>query len=189
MTSAALAEALAARLCHDVAGPAGTIASLLDMAAEDPEQSAEAMTLARDAATQMLRRIRVTRAAWGGLDAWSEPELPALLTQIASPRLHVSLAPEIAVFRRRLGVDRLLLNVAMLGAEALRGRGQLAFRSIPGGVAALLSATDPATHPSWPPTDGTAMDARRFQSAWTTHAATACGVRLRTSGATLEMTG
>ncbi len=187
MSAAALAEAMTERFCHDIAGPAGTIAALLDLAADEPGQSGESLTLAREAAMQMLRRIRVTRAAWGGLDPWPESELSGLLAQIASRHLQIALSPATAAFRRTIGVDRLLLNVALLGAEALRGHGLIAFEAGVSEVTVTLSGAGPAALAQWPPFETEATQARLVQSTWTACAASACGARLRPNGATLRI--
>jgi histidine phosphotransferase ChpT len=57
-----LASALAARLCHDVAGLLGTLAGTLELIGEAPE----AVELAADTAAILSARLRLLRAAWGG---------------------------------------------------------------------------------------------------------------------------
>jgi histidine phosphotransferase ChpT len=60
--TADLCSALATRICHDVAGLLGTLAGMLEMAAED----AEAAALAGETAGVLAARVRLLRAAWGG---------------------------------------------------------------------------------------------------------------------------
>jgi histidine phosphotransferase ChpT len=71
-----LAQDLCARLCHDLAGPLGTIAGAVDMVADDPE----AAELARDAANNLRARLQLWRAAIGaGTGPLTAVDVAALL--------------------------------------------------------------------------------------------------------------
>ena len=61
-----LAELLAARLCHDFAGPLGSLAGALEIAADDPDGAGEALAIASESASALAGRVRLYRAAWGG---------------------------------------------------------------------------------------------------------------------------
>lgn len=58
-----LAELLAARLCHELAGPIGALAGTLELAIEDADGAGFALALEQAAAT--AARLRLVRAAWG----------------------------------------------------------------------------------------------------------------------------
>ena len=59
----ALAGAVCARVCHDLAGTLGAMAGMLDLVAES--QDAEALALASSCARELTARLRLLRAAWG----------------------------------------------------------------------------------------------------------------------------
>ena len=71
-----LAELTCARLCHDLSGLLGTIGGALELATDGDQEPSEEVTLAADAARELITRLRLYRAAWGGP---GEPlSLPAL---------------------------------------------------------------------------------------------------------------
>ena len=59
----ALAGAVCARVCHDLAGTLGAMAGMLDLVAES--QDAEALALAGSCARELTARLQLLRAAWG----------------------------------------------------------------------------------------------------------------------------
>ncbi len=71
-----LAELLAARLCHEVSGPAGTLAGAVEIARTEPGSAAEALDIAAQAAAGLAARLRLLRAAWAG--AAEELDIAAL---------------------------------------------------------------------------------------------------------------
>ena len=66
VTGLRLAELLAARLCHEVSGPAGTLAGAVEIARTEPASAAEALDIAAKAAASLAGRLRLLRAAWAG---------------------------------------------------------------------------------------------------------------------------
>ncbi len=58
-----LAELLCARLCHDLAGPIGTLIGALEVVREQQPGSEEA-ALAEEAAGEVAQRLKLLRAAW-----------------------------------------------------------------------------------------------------------------------------
>jgi histidine phosphotransferase ChpT len=155
MPALALAECLATRLCHDVAGLVGTLAGTLEMALEDSQPDAEAAQLATDATRLLGARIRLYRAAWGG----GEPEgVPlATLTEGLPNRARVKL--ELATIAPgftddptdpdalKPGGPRLLLCLLLAGCAGLHGGGTIAARPEPGGG---FSMTLTGRHAAWP---------------------------------------
>jgi histidine phosphotransferase ChpT len=192
----ALAQDLAARLCHDLAGLAGTIAGLLDIV-QDPEFAAddpvEAMAAASEAAGQMLRRLRLTRAACGYAGGWEPGHWPTLAASVGDSRLQVTLDAAAATLGRSPEFGRVLLNILLLGAEAVRGRGRVALDGRPeGGLAATLTASaGPSIWPDLslapPMMTGQAAGARDFQRGWTLRVAADAGVHLIASGPRLDI--
>jgi histidine phosphotransferase ChpT len=140
-----LAESLCARLCHDISGPLGTVTGALDLAAEDPDSTVESLELAREAATQMVQRLRLSRAAWGGdcgvLDAAGLVELarglPARVQLEAGGLSGHFPAP----------VARVLVNLVLLAAEALPRGGHIALSGAPDADVVLMVAGPQA---GWP---------------------------------------
>ncbi len=59
----ALAGAVCARVCHDLAGTLGAMSGMLDLVAES--QDAEALALAGSCARELTARLQLLRAAWG----------------------------------------------------------------------------------------------------------------------------
>ncbi len=181
-TAMALAEALAARLCHDVAGDAGTIAGMLDLAAGD-DPTHDARDVARDAAARLLRRVRLTRAAWAGTADWEAGALPALAAALATDRLRVTLDTATLERGRDGDTGRLLLNVLLLGAETLGGRGELRVAALP--AAGFHAELAPAAN--WPDEPADPADPRRLQAAFTVLLARSLGATLRPLGPVLTI--
>jgi histidine phosphotransferase ChpT len=114
-----LAELLATRLCHEVSGPAGTMAGAVDIARTEPASAAEALDIAAAAAGALAARLRLLRAAWTGA---AEPlDAAALRALCAGLPRHVRTdfqgVPAAQVFPA--GTAQVLLNVLLLAAESL----------------------------------------------------------------------
>jgi len=128
-----LAELLAARLCHEVSGPAGTLAGAVEIARTEPDSAAEALDIAAQAATGLATRLRLLRAAWAGgegeLDVQTLRSLSAGLPGRSRLELDFSgLAPGIA-FAPDAG--RVVLNMLMLAAESLPAGGAISLAGDP----------------------------------------------------------
>lgn len=121
-----LAELLASRLCHDLSGPVAGVASALELALDEQPRS-EALNAAEEAATVLNARIRLLRAAWG-----PDPS-PLSVSEIAGMTAGLPGAPRTAADLSALAarpdlspnVARVLLNVLLLAAEALKGEGRI----------------------------------------------------------------
>ena len=143
---AQLARTLAARLCHDLGGAAGTLAGTLELVGEG---DAEMLDLARDTATVLRQRLRLFAAAWGGAAADTDAAgLAQLLAAApAAPRVGFRLdhlAPGAALPARLVP---LALNAALLGAEALPRGGTVTLTGSPAkGLMVCLDGRDAA----WP---------------------------------------
>ncbi len=122
-----LAELLATRLTHDMAGLCGTFQGALELASEDAQATVEALALALDGARDLSRRLQMLRAAWGHTDeALDAPRLLHLAAGLPNlRRLHVDLSELAPGTELPAPLGRLALNALMLGAEALRQGGTL----------------------------------------------------------------
>ncbi len=181
-----LAELLAARLSHDLAGLAGVLAAALELAADDPDP-AEALALARDAAGELAARLRLLRAAWAGDGGdVSRRTLEALVPGLGG-RLRVDLsALDPGAFPA--GLSRLLPNLLLLGAEALPRGGALTLSGSPAGVTLAVEGAGAG----WPPalrgflaaphTAWTITEPRQLQPALLVLLAGAAGLALRFEG-------
>ena len=148
-----LAELMAARLCHDLSGPVGPMAGMLELAQEDPSAAEEALTAARETTDSLVARIRLFRAAWGGDCGPMEIAAISALVANGTARKRVSLemsgftGPAPANAPLAPPMARLLLNVLMLGVESLPGGGTLACARQPDGDI-VIRITGPRA--AWP---------------------------------------
>lgn len=131
-----LASLVASRLCHDLSGLLGTLLGALEMTIDETPKPGEALLLADDAARELSLRLRLLRAAWAGdgtvLDAAG---IAALVPGLASGRrVRVDVDGLVGAFPSPVG--RAVLNLVLLGAEALPGGGGVTLRGRwPGGIA------------------------------------------------------
>lgn len=177
-----LAELLATRLCHELAGPAGALAGTLELASED--RDFETVATAHEQAQLLVARLRLLRAAWGGGEALDAAELRVLLA--ALPR-----AARVRTDLDRLDPDasfpplaaRALLNALLLAAESLPRGGRVALASTVSGTVISLHGQNAA----WPASlaamlggdfSWTQVDARHLQAPLTVLVARAAGVGL-----------
>eukprot|EP01037_Dinobryon_pediforme_P009315 gene9314-9396_t len=148
MQSLALAEAMACRMLHDLAGLVGTVSGALELAEEVPAMRDEALPVAADAARVLAQRLRLMRAAWG----CDGPEmdggtLRALAGGIQIGR-RVRLDMDDLAADRQFGEGgRLLLNLTMASVEAVGGEGTVTLRTAEGGDVLVL-ITGPRA--AWP---------------------------------------
>ncbi len=139
-----LSQLVCARLCHDLGGAVGTLAGVLDLV----EGEGEAITLGRDTANELRRRLQLYSAAWGSpredMTAAAVAELLAGSPAAQRVQFDLSgLAP--GPFSGEFG--RLLLNAALLGAEALPRGGQVA---VAGGPESAVTITPSGRSVAWP---------------------------------------
>lgn len=75
-----IAEALAARLCHELVSPVGAIANGVEILTQDPDFAADATALIGQSAAQAACRLQYYRLAYGAL-AEIAPETARLAVQ------------------------------------------------------------------------------------------------------------
>lgn len=191
MEALLLAETLAMRLCHDLAGQVNALTGAMEVLRE--ESDPEALALAGDAADMLARRLRLARTAWGpigapmSVDEWCRLA-EGLRRRGVSINLHgVDPASHFSGAAARLG-----LNVLLLAAEALPAGGVIEAAGQPDqdmvvrihgpraawppGLAAMLA--DPG--PAWDSLRNAdpAMGSRRLQAPLTALVAQAAGLRV-----------
>lgn len=143
-----LAALLASRLCHDLAGPTGTLMGTLELAAEDEGAAAEAMALASQAAAELGARLKLLRAAWGlAVSELGVSELRELAGGLNRRRLEVRLDGLTASSSFGPQAGQLALNVVMLAAECLPMGGVVALDGDPAGD--VIARID-GPRASWP---------------------------------------
>ncbi len=143
----ALASALCARLCHDLSSPLGSLMGALEVAAESPEAVAEVLPLASETAAEMGQRLRLLRAAWGGADGAMDAAALAALASGLPRRVQVAV-DGLAPGAFAAPVARVLLNLLLLGAEALPRGGTVMLSGAPD-ADVLVMVDGPGA--AWPP--------------------------------------
>lgn len=136
-----VAEMLCSRLCHDLVSPVGAIKSGLELIAEFGEEADdEAMRLINDSADQAVAKLKFFRVAYGLAGAASATmplsaaaEAATIVVGGGRTRLDwpPDQRPETPVLRAE--GTKLLLNMVLLGAEALPRGGSLCVRLTPKG--------------------------------------------------------
>ena len=127
---AELTDALCARLCHDLSSPLGTLIGSLELMMEDPGSIAEALPLASEVALAMGARLRLLRAAWtGDAGPMTRSQLAGLAKGLPG-RVQADLTGlQDGAFPSPMA--RVLLNLLLLGAEALPKGGVVAMTGQP----------------------------------------------------------
>jgi len=148
-----LAEALCARLCHDLSGPLGALIGVIDIAREEQPNS-ETLALADDTAGELAQRLKLLRAAWAhdgeSLDVAGLRAFAGCLSSSRRVSLDIAGLQPTTVFPPP--VARLMLNLLLLAAESLPGGGVVAVSGEPG---AAILVTISGQRAAWPPGLGT----------------------------------
>lgn len=188
-----LAELLATRMAHDLAGLCGALQGALELAAEDPQTATEALPIARDGAAELARRLALLRAAWGGAcEPLDRARLEELAAGLPGRRLRLDFSGLEAGAGLAPALARVVLNALLLGAETLRQGGTLA---LSGSAAAGIGIAIEGRGAAWPDSSVGAPDAaaladagpRGVQALLLPLSARAAGLTLRVEGATLRI--
>jgi histidine phosphotransferase ChpT len=146
-----LAEAMNARLCHDLSGLVGAVSGMLQLEANDAASAgndAMELALAKEAADQLARRLKLLRAAWGPgtgrMGRLSQSDLAAGLPRSPPIRLDLSrLAPDAVL---PPGMGRMAVNLILLAAQGLPAGGTI---SVSGGGKELMVGIE-GERAGWP---------------------------------------
>jgi histidine phosphotransferase ChpT len=143
-----LAECLCARLCHEMAGALGALMGSLDLAREDEAMAGDAMALASQTGHALVARLRLLRAAWVG-DGMplGLARLAELAGGLADRRIELDLAALAPATLFDPAVGRVVLNLVLLGAEALPTGGTVWLERVEREL--VLGVTGPRVE--WPP--------------------------------------
>ena len=154
-----LAQAVAARLCHDISGLLGTLLGTIEMAQDTPAGATESLELGAETARELVGRLRLLRAAWGGGAGELDAQGCAELLSCASGRQRVR-TDWSGVAPGRFDAIRscLLLNIALTGLESLPGGGTV---RVAGGPGQDVIVTLEGPRAAWPPGWLSAVAARR----------------------------
>ena len=147
LDSVALVETVAARLCHDLSGLMGTLIGTLELAEEEGDGT-EALAVSSEAARELGGRLRLLRAAWGGVAGGRDAaDMAELLSHAAGfPRSRTDWSAA-GSGQFDAAISRLLLNLAMVGLESLPRGGTVRLAAAPG--AGMTVALD-GTGARWP---------------------------------------
>lgn len=121
---------LVARLCHDLVSPVGAMANGVELLKdeEDPAMRQQCMQLLADSATQAANRLRFFRLAFGAPGNREEQidnqQLQSLVAGLF-PAEKIKLVWQVAPVLLPRRVARILLNLALLGGDALLRGGTL----------------------------------------------------------------
>jgi histidine phosphotransferase ChpT len=143
-----LVELFCARLCHDLAGPIGTLLGALEVLREDVPHNEEAI-LAGEAAFDLAERLKLLRAAWGpNVEKLDPARLKAMVAAVADQR---KVRLEFDTLRSDLvfapAAARIMLNLVLLALESLPGGGTLALSGDANGSVLL---TISGARAAWP---------------------------------------
>ncbi len=118
-----LATLVARRLCHDLAGPAGAIATVVEMLGDSASNAGdpELQALLADSSAALLTTLRLHRFVLGGGDAG---DYRACLGDWAATRERVELRWE-GDHQLAPALAALVLGLAMIAAEAAAGEAAL----------------------------------------------------------------
>jgi len=144
MDTLTLSQDVCARICHDLGGPLGALSGALDLAEAAPE---EALSVAREGAEAMRRRLRLWRAAAGaGTGPMGRDSIAELLDgALSNGRVAADLSglPEEPM---AAPVAQAVLAAALLGSEALPRGGTVHLT----GDGAALAVWPEGRNAAWP---------------------------------------
>ena len=128
-----LAELVSVKFSHDMSGLLGSLTGVLELVAGAQGGATEEIALATETATELLHRLQLLRAAWGGVpEALDLPTLRTLMRGVVgSHRLELDLdaLSQDVVFPAAMA--RVVLNVMLLAGESLPRGGVLALSGDP----------------------------------------------------------
>jgi histidine phosphotransferase ChpT len=143
-----LAELLCARLCHDLAGPLGSLIGVIEIAREE-QTGSETLAVAEETVVELGERLKLLRAAWGQddeeLDVIRLQKFGDGLGNGRKLRLDINGVDPEAIFPPPAA--RVILNLLLLAAESLPGGGLITLSGSPADHV-LVTITGPRA--AWP---------------------------------------
>jgi histidine phosphotransferase ChpT len=150
MTGIDLASLLCSRLCHDLVSPIGALSNGVEILAdeEDATMRAQALTLLEDSARTAANRLKFFRLAFGSAGGY-DSEIDVREVRAAIEGLvgggRVEIIWQVAEATLPKAAVRVLLNLALIGGEALLRGGSLTVgaRRESGAVRLMVAAEGP----------------------------------------------
>ena len=190
-----VARQLVSRLCHDLVGPMGAVNNGLELLADAPEESDDALDLVDQSARMLMARFTFLRAALG-MGGVRDPAGPAELAKIAA----LAVTGNVVLEWRDdavglIGIDpeagKLVLNMVLMGVESLPRGGTVVVDWAPEAdgvkVEVAASGNDARIRPDMldvfaPEVDEDAVTARNVNAYLACKIAQSIGAGLRLSG-------
>jgi histidine phosphotransferase ChpT len=131
MNAVDLASLLCSRLCHDLMSPVGALNNGIELLADehDPEMREKCLELLADSARASANKLKFFRLAFGAAggfgDAIDTHEARVALEGVFGAERRIELGWMVAGDKLPKGAVKLLLNLALLGGDALVRGGRL----------------------------------------------------------------
>ena len=131
MNSVDLASLLCSRLCHDLMSPVGALNNGIELLADeqDPDMRDKCLELLADSARASANKLKFFRLAFGAAGGFREAidthEAEAALEGVFGPDRRIELGWVVSDDKLPKGAVKLLLNLALLGGDALVRGGRL----------------------------------------------------------------
>ena len=131
MNAVDLASLLCSRLCHDLMSPVGALNNGIELLADetDPEMREKCLELLADSARASANKLKFFRLAFGAAGGFGDEidthEAHAALEGVFGRERHIELGWMVSGDKLPKGAVKLLLNLALLGGDALVRGGRL----------------------------------------------------------------
>lgn len=131
MNAVDLASLLCSRLCHDLMSPVGALNNGIELLADehDPEMREKCLELLADSARASANKLKFFRLAFGAAGGFGDEidthEAHAALEGVFGAERRIELGWMVAGDKLPKGAVKLLLNLALLGGDALVRGGRL----------------------------------------------------------------
>ena len=131
MNAVDLASLLCSRLCHDLMSPIGALNNGIELLADeqDPDMREKCLELLADSARASANKLKFFRLAFGAAGGFGDDidthEAQAALEGVFGPERRIELGWMVSGDKLPKGAVKLLLNLALLGGDALVRGGRL----------------------------------------------------------------
>jgi len=131
MNAVDLASLLCSRLCHDLMSPVGALNNGIELLADeqDPDMREKCLELLADSARASANKLKFFRLAFGAAGGFGDDidthEAQAALEGVFGPERRIELGWMVSGDKLPKGAVKLLLNLALLGGDALVRGGRL----------------------------------------------------------------
>lgn len=182
MKAVDLASLLCSRLCHDLMSPVGAMNNGIELLADeqDPDMRDRCLELLSDSARATANKLKFFRLAFGAAGGFGDEvdsgEARSALEGLLGPEGKIELGWMVADQKLSKGATKLLLNLALIAADALVRGGRLDIGSESSGGRSEIAiraegpriALDPAIRDTLVQGEGAGVEARTA-GAWLAH--------------------